>query len=388
MRYGVREFCYEYCAEAVDACQNSIPPHCTIVTKLGDFPVSLPSSIFGSMLGARAKYCLQSANREWRDIVSKPSLWRELNLRYREWDDYDFMPDPVGFLKDPRFRQLESLTLPMDNFMSQTDCLHIRLALPRLTAIDATCLSWLDADHDDLYYPPVEMFIEGFAPVPFGIGGAPLLHLRLGCGAFTACNLRWTLIRHEQLHVLEFGANRFIEELTNRNFINDYFPKHYALEALSLECTRGIERHIPFHTVACDTLARVLLVKLQNLKLLCLNEWTGISEANVSAIPQACPKLEELRLVGVAVGDGQGVATRPEGVVTRPEGMVTRPEGVSSWRVAHLPGEEPICPILIKDEPGEWHKGLSENYSDVSFTTDSDSLSSSDHGGFESDASE
>lgn len=336
-----------------------------IVSQFGNYQVLLPTSTFGSMLCMKAKYRLQRVNREWREFARMPALWLELNLR----DSYG----EYGDLSDPRFAQVESLTLPLDKATSAYDILRIRRALPRLAAIDYTCLSWTESCASDFSYAgyEVDVLTEAFASLPGGGVGAPLLHLRMGCGALRADQLRWALEKHAKLRVIEFGANRFIEELTYRTFVDDYFSTHCALEALSLECTRGIERHAPFHAEACAALVRYLLVKLPNLKLLCLNQWTGISEANVSAVLRACPKLEELRLVGVTAGDGHGV--------------VTRPEGVSSWRVAHLPGEESERPILIKDHPGDWYAGLGVDYDSSSDESDT-SFSFSYGSGSESEA--
>jgi len=46
----------KFCARQDDVDLHATQPDCTIVTKLGDFPVSLPTSIFGSLLCMKAKY--------------------------------------------------------------------------------------------------------------------------------------------------------------------------------------------------------------------------------------------------------------------------------------------------------------------------------------------
>lgn len=52
-----------------------------IRTMFNDCPVSLPASVFGELLSPKAKHCLQSVSREWRDLVRMPSLWRALCFR-------------------------------------------------------------------------------------------------------------------------------------------------------------------------------------------------------------------------------------------------------------------------------------------------------------------
>ena len=296
---------------------------------------SLPSSIFGSMLCQKTKTSLQRTNREWRDVVRMPSFWRELSCKYFEGSAQDLLAS----LEDPRFAQVESFTLPEDWKFELTLelCWQIRQRLPRIAALDASAGGPL------LSASALNASIEGFAP---------LLHLRLSCTYFGAEHFRTVLRRHEQLRVFESAGGELCEDLAARSvqrggmFWEDLceFPTHSALEVLSLDAD---ERYpTPDFPIACDELVRRVLTKLPSLTRLCLNGWFGISEANVSAVIQACPKLTELRLEnppdppelrleGERVGDGHHVVTRPS------DHVVWRPSDYwDSWKLVPLPGQE------------------------------------------------
>jgi hypothetical protein len=199
-------------------------------------------------------------------------------------------------------------------------------------------------------------------------GFAPLLHLRLSCTYFGAEHFRTVLRRHEQLRVFENAGGMLCYDLATRSVRPGgmerredlcEFPTHSALEVLSLfddsiypsQITSWLpvglrEIPAPDFPTACDELVRRVLTKLPSLTRLCLNGWFGISEANVSAVIQACPKLTELRLEnptdppelrleGERVGDGHHVVTRPsDHVVWRPS------DYLDSWKLVPLPGQE------------------------------------------------
>ena len=114
------------------------------------------------------------------------------------------------------------------------------------------------------------------------------------------------------------------KELATRNVGGEFYT-HCALKVLLLLCPVYMSG-FDFPT-ACDELVRRMIAKLPRLTRLCLNEWTGISEANVSDVIRNCLKLRELRLVGVPVGDGHAVVTRPS-------------TGRDSWRV--------VVPLLCR----------------------------------------
>ena len=313
---------------------------------------SLPSSIFGSMLCQKTKTSLQRTNREWRDVVRMPSFWRELSCKDFEGSTQELLAS----LEDPRFAQVESFRLPEDwqNELTLELCWQIRQRLPRIAALDASLgNAWQNPS-------ALDTPIEGFAP---------LLHLRLGCVYFGAEHFRTVLRRHEQLRVFENAGGGLVYDLATRSVRPGgmerredpcEFPTHSALEVLSLfdhsmypsqipsflpPGLRGLYEAPDFPT-ACDELVRRVLTKLPSLTRLCLNGWFGISEANVSAVIQACPKLTELRLEnppdppelrleGERVGDGHHVVTRPsDHVVWRPS------DYLDSWKLVPLPGQE------------------------------------------------
>ena len=247
---------------------------------------SLPSSIFGSMLCQKTKTSLQRTNREWRDVVRMPSFWRELSIRYFKGSTQELLAS----LEDPRFAQVESLALSIDGTQTLTLdlCRQIQQRLPRIAALDASGVCrFRDSG--------IDAAIEGFAP---------LLHLRLDRAYFHTEHLRTVLTRHEQLRVLKCPGGRLCLDLSLAGSgppprsLREDFPKHSALEVLSLDC--GLLSRFPdicladFPT-AFDELVRRVLTKLPSLTRLFLKDWSDISKASESAVFRACPKLTELR---------------------------------------------------------------------------------------------
>ena len=169
--------------------------------------------------------------------------------------------------------------------------------LPQVSAIDATKSSCWGSG-------PLEALREGFAS---------LLHLRLSSSSFDAACLRKLLARHGDLRALEVLAPAAMcRDLATSTF-GGALDTHRALETLSLDfgSSHEYERNRGFDVQAAgNELARCVLTRLPNLKRLCLNRWSGISEANVDTIVHACPNLVELRLAGVPVGGAHAIVTR------------------------------------------------------------------------------
>ena len=269
-----------------------VQPRPMIHTTLSKFRVKLPTCIFGAMLTQRVKISLQSVSRQWRDVVRMPSMWLALSCRSLRGNAKQFL----AHLKDARFAQVKALALPT-NKLTLDLCAQLQRHLPQVSAIDATKSSCWGSG-------PLEALREGFAS---------LLHLRLSSYSFDAACLRKLLARHGDLRALEVLAPAALcTELGARTFGGALEP-HCALETLSLDfgSSHNYRRDQGFDfPAACDELTQRILARLPNLKRLCLNRWSSISDANVDTIVRACPNLVELRLAEVPVGGAHAIVTR------------------------------------------------------------------------------
>ena len=242
-----------------------------------------------------------------------PSFWLELNCRRFGTGARKFL----AVLKDPRYAQVESFTLPEDLELTEWVMRQIIKRLPRVKAFFFP---------PPFFEPPVlDIVMESYAQ---------LLQLHLQDFDIDAKHLRFLLEMLERLRVLECRGNWLSLELAgfrkeagqmvfDPHQRVDVFATHEALQELSLHykdlsfLSGDSPPDFRFHALACCDLVRCVLYSLPNLSRLCLNGWKGLCEDNVDDIIEGCFELRELQIVDVPVGSGRKEVTRNRDQLSR-----------------------------------------------------------------------
>ena len=262
-----------------------------IETMICNLKVQLPVAVFGAILSQKEKIRLQCTSREWRNTLRTPAMWLGLSCRSFRGNAQQLLVN----LKSARFAQVRAFALS-GNKLTLSLCKQIQNRLPLVCAIDAEECSWKSDE-------AVDALVEGFAS---------LQHLRLQSYSFASRHLRKLLTRHTHLRALDILApTALIKELHTHEF-GEAIGQHHILEELSLDCGFVYDyKHAVGYDLqaACDELAHRVLARVPNLKRLCLNRWSSISEDNVNTILRICPNLEELRLADVPVGGASPIVT-------------------------------------------------------------------------------